>query len=226
MNRAILPHATSKICTLNDLDDIKTLGFRGEALASIASVSKLSIVSKTSSQDVAYRIYVEGGVPSKLEEAVGQDGTDITVKNLFFNTPAREKFLRSSRSEEGDITSTVTRFILGNPNVAFNFYIDNKLALQSFGDGFESAFISIYGSKILNDCFLIDSQKNGVKINGYIGKHYFTKANRSYQTIFINGRYILNSTVSSAILNAYSSYLMKRQYPFCVLNIKKESTVG
>ena len=217
LSRAILPHATSKICTVKDLDAIKTLGFRGEALASIASVSKLSIVSKTLEQDCAYKIFVEGGDVSEIEESAGEIGTVMTVKNLFFNTPAREKFLRTPRSEEGDITATVSRFILGNPDIAFTYYVDNKLVLQSYGDGVESAFISIYEAKTLKDCFLIDSEKNGVKIYGYIGKHYFTKANRSHQTIFINGRVVVNNTISSAIANAYSSYLMKRQYPFCVL---------
>lgn len=217
LSKAILPHATSKICTVNDLDAIKTLGFRGEALASIASVSKLSIISKTLEQDSAYKIYVEGGEISPIEECAGETGTIISVKNLFFNTPAREKFLRTPRSEEGDITATVSRFILGNPNIAFTYYVDNKLTLQSYGDGVESAFISIYEAKTIKDCFLIDGEKNGVKIYGYIGKHYFTKANRSHQTIFINGRVVVNSTISSAIANAYSSYLMKRQYPFCVL---------
>ena len=217
LSRAILPHATSKICTVKDLDAIKTLGFRGEALASIASVSKLSIISKTLEQDCAYKLYVEGGDVSEIEESAGEIGTVMTVKNLFFNTPAREKFLRTPRSEEGDITATVSRFILGNPDIAFTYYVDNKLVLQSYGDGVESAFISIYEAKTLKDCFLIDSEKNGVKIYGYIGKHYFTKANRSHQTIFINGRVVVNNTISSAIANAYSSYLMKRQYPFCVL---------
>ena len=217
LSKAILPHATSKICTVNDLDAIKTLGFRGEALASIASVSKLSIISKTLEQDSAYKIYVEGGEISPIEECAGETGTIISVKNLFFNTPAREKFLRTPRSEESDITATVSKFILGNPNIAFTYYVDNKLTLQSYGDGVESAFISIYEAKTIKDCFLIDGEKNGVKINGYIGKHYFTKANRLHQTIFINGRVVVNSTISSAIANAYSSYLMKRQYPFCVL---------
>lgn len=217
LTKAILPHATSKISTVKDLDSIKTLGFRGEALASIASVSKLTIVSKTSEQEFAYKLYVEGGDVSEIEESAGEIGTVMTVKNLFFNTPAREKFLRTARSEEGDVTATVSRFILGNPNIAFNYYVDNKLILQSYGDGVESAFISIYEAKTIKDCFLIDSEKNGIKIYGYIGKHYFTKANRSHQTIFINGRVVVNSTISSAIANAYSSYLMKRQYPFCVL---------
>ena len=219
LKKSILPHATSKILNVKDLDNIKTLGFRGEALASIASVSRLSIVSKTRLQNCAYKINVDGGEVSQIEEAVGENGSEITVKNLFFNTPAREKFLRTPRSEESDITSVISKFILGNPEISFNYYVDNKLVLQSYGDGFESAFISIYGAKIINDCMLIDAERNGVKIFGYIGKNYFTKANRSYQTIFINGRQVVNNTISSAIANAYSSYLMKRQYPFYVLNI-------
>jgi len=216
---AILPHATSKISKLSDLDAIETLGFRGEALASVASVSKLSITSKPKDQVSAANIYVEGGVINDITDSAGVDGTEIIVSNLFFNTPVRARFLKSERSEENEITSTVARFIMGNPEVSFRYVVDGKTILQSFGDGLESAFLSIYGVDVLNNCYYVDTEKNGIKIKGYIGKHHFSKSNRSYQTVFINGRYVLNQTVSSAISNAYASYMMKRQYPFYVLNL-------
>ena len=216
---AILPHATSKISKLSDLDQIVTLGFRGEALASVASVSKLSITSKPIDQELPANIYVEGGIINDVTDSAGDNGTEITVSNLFYNTPVRAKFLKSERSEENEITQTVSRFIMGNPDVSFKYVVDGKTVLQSYGDGLESAFVSVNGVDAIKNCFYIDTEKNGIKIKGYIGKHNFTKANRSYQTVFINGRFVVNQTVSSAISNAYSSYLMKRQYPFYVLSI-------
>ncbi|MBE5749913.1 MAG: DNA mismatch repair endonuclease MutL [Clostridiales bacterium] len=225
LKKALLPHATSKISTIKDLDNITSLGFRGEALASIASVSKINIASKPKDQEVGAQISAEGGEMQEVTDCAATDGTIITVNNLFFNTPVREKFLKSERSEESEISSTVAKFILGNPNISFKYVADNKVIYQSFGDGFESAMACIYGADVINECFNIDTEKNGIKIRGYIGKHHFTKGNRTYQTTFINGRYIINQTVSAAIANAYSSYLMKRQYPFYVLSLELPSEI-
>lgn len=220
LKKALLPHATSKIATLDDLDDITTLGFRGEALASIASVSKITITSKPVNQQSGARISAEGGNIGEIIDDASPDGTEIVVRNLFYNTPAREKFLKTNRGEESDISAIMAKFILGNPNVAFKYVADGKVVLQSFGDGLESAMISVYGSGIIKDCFYIDSEKNGIKIKGYIGKQYFSKPNRSYQSSFMNGRYVVNQTISAAVTNAYSSYMMKRQYPFYVLSVE------
>ena len=220
LKKALLPHATSKIATLDDLDDITTLGFRGEALASIASVSKITITSKPENQQSGARISAEGGNIGGITDDASPDGTEIVVRNLFYNTPAREKFLKTDRGEESDISAIMAKFILGNPNVAFKYVADGKVVLQSFGDGLESAMISVYGSGIIKDCFYIDSEKNGIKIKGYIGKQYFSKPNRSYQSSFMNGRYVVNQTISAAVTNAYSSYMMKRQYPFYVLSVE------
>ncbi len=219
LKKALLPHATSKICSVKDLDNILSLGFRGEALASIASVSKITISSKTKEQTLGAKIYSEGGEIGNVEDCAMANGTEISVKNLFFNAPVRAKFLRSERAEESEISNTVARFILGHSEIAFKYIADDEIIFQSFGDGLESSMVCVYNAKIISDCFYIDTEKNGIKIKGYISKHHFTKANRSYQTVFINGRYVSNQTVSSAIGNAYSSYLMKRQYPFYVLNI-------
>ena len=216
---SIKAHATSKVSKTSDLDAIKTLGFRGEALASIASVTKLSIASKTQENQIGNRLYTEGGEDVTVEECGINKGTKITVNNIFFNTPAREKFLRTERSEEGEISSVVAKFILSNPNIAFKYTANNKLVLQSFGDGIESAMVQVFGSNILKDCFYIDTEKNGIKINGYIGKHYFTKGNRSHQFMFLNNRTIVNQTISMAIANAYSSYIMRGRFPFYVLNL-------
>lgn len=220
LKKAILPHATSKISSLADLDNIKSLGFRGEALSSIASVSKLSITSRTKENSVGATITVEGGKVLDVIEDSSSIGTTVNVCNLFFNTPAREKFLKSVRSEQAEISNIVLRFILGNPFIAFNYIVDGTTVYQSYGDGLESAMVCVYGPKIIDDCYFIDTEKNGIKIYGYIGKQHFTKPNRTYQSFYVNGRYVINQTVSSAIMNAYSSYLMKRQYPFYVLGVE------
>ncbi len=225
LKKALLPHATSKISSLKDLDNIMSLGFRGEALASIASVSKINIESKPAQQEFGASISADGGEMSDITDSAINNGTIISVNNLFFNTPVREKFLRSEKSEENEITATVARFILGNPTISFKYIVDGKVVYNSFGDGFESAMACVYGVDALENCFYIDTVKNGIKINGYIGKHFFTKGNRSYQTTFINGRYVVNQTIASAIANAYSSYLMKRQYPFYVLSISLPSEI-
>ena len=218
LKKALLPHATSKISKLSDLDNIASLGFRGEALASIASVSKITIISKPKNQEYAAKVYAEGGdISDDIIDYGGVNGTEIKVDNLFFNTPVRAKFLHSPRSEEGEISATISRFILGNPEVSFKYIANGKIIYQSFGDGLESAMACVYGVEVVENCFYIDTEKNGIKINGYLGKHHYTKGNRSYQTTFINGRFVQNQTIFSSIANAYSSYLMKRQYPFYVL---------
>ena len=225
LKKALLPHATSKISSVKDLDNIMSLGFRGEALASIASVSKMTIVSKPENQQLGASIYCEGGDMGEVEDCGAINGTEITVNNLFFNTPAREKFLRTERSEESDVSSMIAKFILCNNNVAFKYTADNKVIYQSYGDGFESAMCCVYGPDVIKDCFYIETIKNGIEIKAYIGKHHFTKGNRSYQTTFVNGRYITNQTIASSIQNAYSSYLMKRQYPFYVLSLTVPSEI-
>lgn len=219
LKKAVLPHATSKIKTISDLDAIATLGFRGEALASISSVSKLTIKSKPENAEIGAQIYCEGGTNGEVSEVGLACGTEIVCENLFFNAPVRAKFLKTDKGEESEITSLMSKFILGNTDIAFKYVADGKTLLQSFGDGTESAFVKVYGTSALNDCFFIDTEKNGIKICGYLGKIHFTKSNRSYQTVFLNGRYVVNQTIASAISNAYASYLMKRQYPFYVLNV-------
>lgn len=217
LKKALMPHATSKIAEVNDLDAIFTLGFRGEALASIASVSRIKIASKPQGQEFGAAIASEGGDTGEVEDCGLSDGTEITVCDLFFNTPARRKFLKTPKSEEGDISNIVTRFILGNPDISFRYTANGRTVYQSYGDGLESAMLNVYGKSAVENCFFIDSEKHGVRLRGYIGKHHFTKPNRTYQSMFINGRYVVNATLNSAVTNAYGAYLMKRQYPFYVL---------
>ena len=217
--KAFLPHATSKISAVEDLDKILTLGFRGEALASIGSVSKATILSKTRDDEMGNIIVCEGGVIGDADVYPSDTGTTVSVENLFFNTPARAKFLKASKSEETDITNIITRLILSHPDIAFKYTSDGKVMLQSFGGGLDEAIIEIYGYNTITDCIPIETEKNGIKISGFIGKSYFTKPNRTYQTVILNGRYVVNNTIQSSMHNAYAAYLMKRQYPFYVLKI-------
>ena len=218
LQSAFLPHATSKIATAKDLENIVTLGFRGEAVASIASVSKMTITSRTENGN-AYSLTSDGGQLGKIMPAAAEKGTDVKVEMLFFNTPVRLGFLKSDKAEEAEITTFVSRFILSRPEIAFTYYVDGRQVLQSFGGGEEEAFVSVYDTATLRNCYRIDAERNGIRMRGYIGNQNFFKANKSYQTVFLNGRYILNQTIATAIMKAYQSYLMKRQFPFYVLYI-------
>ncbi len=218
LQSAFLPHATSKIEKAEDLDNILTLGFRGEAVASIASVSKMTITSQVENAK-CYQLSSSGGELGQIAQVAGEKGTDVKVEMLFFNAPVRLKFLKSDKAEETEITNYVSRFILNRSDIAFTYYCDGKKVLQSYGSGLEDAVVSVYGASVIRNCFKIDAERHGVRVRGYIGNQNFYKANKSYQSIFLNGRYIVNATISAAIGNAYSSYLMKRQYPFYVLHV-------
>ena len=216
LKAAFLPHATSKLKTADDLAAIFTLGFRGVAVASVASVSKTTILSRAKGEE-AYSLTVEGGVFGEISPAGGAEGTVVTVENLFYNTPARLKFLKSDASEEGDITAIMARFLLSRPEISFTYLVNGKVRYRSFGDGLESALAVVYGAGTLQNCISIRAEKHGMRLWGYIGNRAYNKPNRSYQSLFLNGRYIVNQTVALAVTNAYGSYLMKRQYPFYVL---------
>ncbi len=214
--RAYLPHATSKLKSAEDLFTVATLGFRGEALASIAAVSRMKIVSKRNGEN-AYSLSSEGGLLGTVSEAAGANGTEVTVENLFFNTPARLKFLKSDMQEEGEVSNMMARFLLSRPKIAFTYYVNGKLKYRSYGDGPESALAAVYGADTVEKCYEISAEKHGIRIYGYLGNQNFSKSNRSYQSLFVNGRFVVNQTVAAAVTNAYGAYLMKRQYPFFVL---------
>ncbi len=215
LKKAYLPHATSKLQSAEDLFTVATLGFRGEAIASIASVSRMEIVSDAG--EGAFSLACEGGVCGDTQAAAGAKGTEITVRDLFFNTPARLKFLKSDSQEEGDVSNMMARFILSRPEIAFTYTVGGKVKYRSFGDGLASALAVVYGASVLENCHEISADKHGIRLSGYIGNRNFSKPNRTYQSLFVNGRYVVNQTVGAAVTNAYAAYLMKRQYPFYVL---------
>lgn len=218
MRAAFFAHATSKISELEDIDHIRTLGFRGEALATIASVACVELISAVEGKE-GNRVECDGEYIGKVYPAESPRGTQISITKFFFNTPVRFKFMKSDKKEEADITNYVTYYILGYPQISFKYIVDGKLTLQSYGGGLEEAITQVYGANYLPNCFKISAERNDIKISGFISNQNFFKSNKTYQNMFLNGRHIENPVIASAISNAYASYAMKRQYPFYVLFI-------
>lgn len=214
---AFLPHATSKIKEIFDLDDIKTMGFRGEALPSIASVAKVTMLTKRTEDDLGTEYVIENGKEISYLQRGAPNGTTVTVDDLFANVPARLKFMRSDRSEYGDITSLMQRLIIANFNISFTYYIEDKEVNRSYGKGLKEAIYSVYGMNFLKETQYISSTMSDIALYGYINKPAFSKHNRSYQTLIVNGRYVVNSDVSFWVYNCFSNFLMKRQYPAYIL---------
>ncbi|MDR2265982.1 MAG: DNA mismatch repair endonuclease MutL [Christensenellaceae bacterium] len=219
IHKTILPHATGKLETAEDLSSISTLGFRGEALASISAISDYEIVSKFVDDEYGTRLTSIAGKIIKSDCAANQ-GTIVRVSNLFHNTPARYKFLKKPQYETAAVTALISQLILSNPNVAFKYYADNKLMYASSGTGLESAIISVYGEEAFAKFLtIIDTNDSYMKVTGYIGKPEFVKGNRTNQTIIINGRVITDQSMSATVLNAYGERIMKHNFPIFVLNI-------
>ena len=218
MRAAFFAHATSKIKELEDIEHIRTLGFRGEALATIASISCVELVSAVEGEE-GNKVECDGEFVGKVMPAVSPKGTRISVRKFFFNTPVRYKFMKSDKKEETDITNYIINYILGYPEISFKYYVDGKLALQSYGGGLDEAVAQVYGANVLPNCFKIKAERNDIKLSGFISNQNYFKSNKTYQHVFLNGRRIENHLISTAIYNAYSGYAMKRQYPFYVLNI-------
>lgn len=216
---AFLPHATSKISNVEDLDTIATLGFRGEALASIASVSIIELTTRAFDEQVGSRIELKGGEVIDIEDADCNNGTTICVRRLFYNTPAREKFLKKAKSEEGEVTKTVSDLILANPTIAFRYYADSSCIFTSTGGGLEDAVFAVYPRSITSKLIPVSYRQGNYSVSGFISTPELTKPNRSYQTAIINGRIIVNSTVSTAISSGYGSALMKRAFPVYVIDV-------
>lgn len=217
LQRAFLPHATSKIKEDSDLFEIKTLGFRGEALASIGAVSFVNLISKTKDSSTGGTIQISGGDMGVPTICGADNGTDITVQNLFYNVPARAKFLKKPKTEESEITDLVEKFILSNPTVSIKYIIDGRIRHISNGKGMMDAIYEVYGKNTLDNLLYFEQEYDDMRIYGFTSKPEFSKPNRTYQTIIINNRYIKNTTIQSAVTNAYGEVLMKKQFPFFVI---------
>lgn len=212
---AFLPHATSKIRSGNDLFGIKTLGFRGEALASIAAVSRVNVLTKPIEAQIGCSadITIEGG---SVVEKGSPDGTIITVSDLFYNVPARKKFLSKSSIEESAITDIVSRMIIANYSVSFKYKLNNKILFQSDGSGLNDAIYSVYSNDYLDKTQDIVYSMSDIVLYGRINKQGAFKSNRTYQNFFVNNRFVISPLISKAISEAYGT-LMRRQYPFYTL---------
>ena len=217
--KAFLPHATSKIKSVEDLEAIATLGFRGEALASISNVSKTQVITKTKISEYAYTLQVDGGEFANIQPTSSDIGTTFIIKDLFFNTPARRKFLKKPKQEETQITNIVARYILANPTIAFKYIVDDKLVYNSKGGSLIDAIYCVYGTEFTQNIVEVSSELDNLKLTGYVSKVGFSKPNTTYQTLMINGRYVIDDIVAKAVYMANEEYLMPRQFPVFVFNL-------
>ncbi len=219
MRAAFLPHATSKINKITDLDSLSTLGFRGEALASIASVSEVTLTSAQRGADMGAKITLSGGKVTYEGAASANVGTVICVENLFFNTPARLKFLKKPSLEQKYIEETVRKLVLANPELSISLYADDKSLLFHSGGSLFDAVTAVYGAKLADGLIEVNGQRNGIRVTGFVSAPENSKATRACQTMIVNGRAVEDVTVQSAAEKAYGDLLMKRNFPVFVLNI-------
>ncbi len=215
---AFLRHSTSKIRSVEDLLCVSSLGFRGEALSSIAAVSRVELITKTPDSLTGVRYQIEGSKEITLEEIGAPDGTTFLVKDLFYNTPARKKFLKSAQTEGSYIADMVEKLALSHPDISFKFIQNNQTKLHTSGNGnIKDLIYHVFGRDISSSILPVNIENELFSVTGYIGKPIITRGNRNYEIYFINGRYVKSQLLSKAIEEAYKSFLMQHQYPFCVL---------
>lgn len=215
---AFLRHSTSKISSALDLMNVSSLGFRGEALSSISAVSRVELITKTANELCGVRYQIEGSKEIGLEEIGAPDGTTFLVKDLFYNTPARKKFLKTPQTEAAYISDVVEHLALSHPDITFKFINNNQTKLHTSGNGNRKDLIyHIFGREIASALLEVDYECEFFHVSGYIGKPVITRGNRNYENYFINGRYIKSSLLSKAIEEGYKNFLMQHQYPFTVL---------
>lgn len=219
IEKAFMPHATSKIQKSEDLENIASLGFRGEALASITAVSQVEMITKTENHDFGVQISYSGGKFQEKNEIGAANGTKIVVKNLFFNTPARLKFMKKPKSEEGEVTHLLSRLILANPSISFRYSADGKIIYNTFGNGLAEALYIVYGKDVYDNLIEVNSESGDMSIRGYIARPTLAKPNRTYGTLFVNGRLVNNYMIFSAITDALEGFIMKGKFPLFALNL-------
>ncbi len=217
---AFLPHATSKLRKIEDLETIESLGFRGEALPSIASVSQVELLTKTKDEITGVRYCIDGGTEQSFDEVGVPDGTTFVVRNLFFNTPARKKFLKSAMTETGYVTELVEQMALLRPDIAFKYTANsaNKLVTSGNGD-LKEVIYRIYGRDITSALLEIEREEDGMTIHGFIAKPLIARSSRGMENYYVNGRYVKDKVIARAIEDGYSGFLMQHKFPFTVLSI-------
>ena len=216
---AFMPHATSKIKDVEDLDHIMSLGFRGEALASIASVCHVFMSSRTAESDTGYCISIDGGNFSEVKEIARNKGTTLEVSDLFYNTPVRAKFLRKEKTEEGEVTHLMQKFMLAHPEISFTYIVDGKQVYNTISGELSDIIYTIYGREVYDNLIKVDYTEADISLKGYVVSPKLSKPNRTYQTLFVNNRYVENYLVSGCIQGVYEPFLMKGKFPIYVLNI-------
>ena len=217
---AFAKYATSKLRTEADLTGIQSLGFRGEALASISAVSRIKLTTRTNEMDAGVCVSVENGAVTDKKYVSANVGTKIEMRDLYYNTPARKKFLKTSAGEKANVTKFVAKFILTNYNVAITYRADGNTVYDSNGNGLDEAIFAVYGDECLSNCIPVNYRHGDLCITGYVGTPEYSKANKNYQTLSVNGRCVSDDNVSGAILQAFKRYLMTQRFPFFVLNLE------
>ena len=220
---AFLRHATSKIKTVEDLFTISSLGFRGEALASIAAVAQVELITKTGDSLTGSRYQIEGGVEKGLEEIGAPDGTTIIARNLFYNTPARKKFLKTPMTEGAHVAALVEKIALSHPDISIRFIQNNQNKLYTSGNhNLKDLIYTVFGREIAGNLLPVEINEDWITVTGFTGKPVIARSNRNYENYFINGRYIKSSIISKAIEEAYKPYMMQHKYPFTMLHFHIE----
>jgi len=219
--KAFLRHATSKISSKADLDNIMTLGFRGEALASVAAVSRVEVMTKQPGETYGTLYGIEGSVEISHEKSGCPDGTTIIIRDLFYNVPARRKFMKKDVTEANAVSQILQKITMSHPDIAFKFIRDNRVEFNSSGDGeLFSAVYAVYGRDFARDMIPVEYEYEGVHVSGYSVKPLYSKNNRAFQNFFVNGRYVRSRLCSSALENAYTNMIMTGKFPACVLMIE------
>lgn len=221
VENAFLRHATSKISSADDLTKLVSLGFRGEALASIAAVAQVELITKTPEELTGIRYLIEGGAPKEREEIGAPDGTTLLVRNLFYNTPPRKKFLKQPRTEGSYVADLMEHLAMSNPRVSFKFLLNGQNRFYTTGCGdLREIVYRIYGKEIAGALNDFHFKQDGMTVTGLLGKPVINRANRSYEIFYINGRYIRSTLISKAVEEGYREYLMQHKFPFCILHFQ------
>ncbi len=220
---AFLRHATSKIESAEDLSRIASLGFRGEALSSISAVSQVELVTKTADSLTGTRVIIEGGMEKVFEEVGAPEGTTFLIRNLFFNTPVRRKFLKQPATEGGYVADLMEHLALSRPDISFKFMMGSQTKFYTSGNGeLKEVIYRIYGKDVASNLIPMDFSENGFQIKGYLGSPALVRSNRNHEIYFINGRFIRSAVLSKSIEEGYKEYLMQHKFPLCVLHINVE----
>ena len=223
---AFYRHSTSKIRKVEDLVRISSLGFRGEALSSIAAVAQVELITKTPEQFTGSRYLIEGGKEVSLAEIGAPNGTTFLVKNLFYNTPVRRKFLKSAQTEAGYVNDLMERIALSHPEISFKFINNGQIRLHTSGNGkLKDIIYHIYGRDIAANLLEIHAEYEGFSVDGFIGKPIIARGNRNFESYFINGRYIKSTLIAKALEDGYRGFMMQHKYPFTVLTISLDGTL-